>query len=100
MLVANYEDLVVTLSAVHSNERKRHRAIVVAGHLIVYILKEKCDKLSKEEIQGLLKQSSDRLWDTYKNNRKDTNLSSKEAALQAINSEIEILTTRFNLEAQ
>jgi RNase adaptor protein for sRNA GlmZ degradation len=64
----------------------------------VYLLKEKCNKLSETEIQVLLKASIDRLWDTYKNKRQDIKLSSKEASLQAINAEIEFLTTKFNLK--
>ncbi len=96
--MASYDELVVLLSAVHINERKRHRANVVAGHLIVYLLQEKCDKLSETELQELLKSSTDRLWDAYQTKRKDKSLASKEAALQAINAEIEFLTTKFNLK--
>lgn len=96
--MANYSDLVVTLSAVHINDRKRLRVSEVAGHLIVYLLKEKCDKLSKANLQELLKASTDRLWDAYQNKRKDKSLTSKEAALQAINTEIEFLTKEFNVK--
>jgi hypothetical protein len=96
--LTRYDELVVLLSAVHINERKKHRANVVAGHLMVYLLKEKCDKMSEAELQELLKVSTDRIWDAYKNKRQDKTLSSKEAALQAINAEIEILTKQFKLK--
>jgi hypothetical protein len=96
--LASYGDLVVTLSAVHINERKRHRANIVAGHLIVYLLKDRYDQLSNLEIQELLKASTDRLWDNYKHKRQDSSLSSREASLQAINAEIEFLTQEFDLK--
>jgi RNase adaptor protein for sRNA GlmZ degradation len=96
--VPSYEDLVVALSAVHIHDRKRHRVSEVAGHLIVYLLKEKCDKLSKTQLQELLKASTDRLWDKYQNKRKDKSLLAQDAALQAINAEIEFLTKEFNLK--
>jgi len=95
--VANYADLVATLSAIHINDRKRHRVNEVAGYLIVYLLKEKCDKFSKTELQELLKASADRLWETYQIKRKDQSLLAKDVALQAINAEIEFLTKEFNL---
>lgn len=96
--MASYEDLIDLLSAVHIYERKKHRATVVAGHLIVYILKEKCDKLPQPEIQELLKASTDRLWENYKQKRTQEKLPSRSAALRAINDEIEFLKTNFNLK--
>ena len=95
--MANYADLVATLSAIHINDRKRHRVNEVAGYLIVYLLKEKCDRLSKNELQELLKASANRIWDTYQIKRKDKSLLAKDVALQAINTEIEFLTKEFNL---
>ena len=94
----DYAELVVALSAVHTYDRKKHRATEVAGHLIVYQLKEKLDQLSQEELQEILQNSTDRLWDAYQNKRKDKSLSSKEAALQAIQAEIKFLNQEFNLK--
>ncbi len=96
--MASYEDLVVALSAVHTNDRKRHRVNEVAGYLIVYLLKEKCDKLSKTKLQELLKASADRLWDGYQDKRKDHNLLAKDAASQSLNAEIAFLTQEYKLK--
>jgi chromatin remodeling complex protein RSC6 len=86
--VASFEYLVHTLAGVRANGRNRRDAKVVASHLIDGVLKDQWNKLSDDQTDSLISESTDRLWEKYMSKRNDLKQSPKEAAEKAINEEL------------
>lgn len=90
------EDLVSLLAGIHVTDRNRRRAYAVAGHLVASALKERYRGLPKHQLQILIRDSGNRLWDGYMKKRGNEAMKPKEAARDAILDEITVLEQSLN----
>jgi hypothetical protein len=92
----NLEDLVTLLADIHITDRDRRRAYTVAGHLVASALKERWHGTSDHQRQIYIRDSGDRLWNSYGEKRRNENIKPKEAARDAIYDEMTVLDRLFN----
>lgn len=92
----SFDDLVFLLAGIHVTDRKRDRAVAVAGHLVASTLEEHWHKLPKRQRDILIRASANRLWDDYMAKRKLEELKPEEAAQDAILDEQTILQQLLN----
>ena len=78
------EDLITHLAGIHKTDRVRGRAYNVAGHLVASTLKERWHGLPEHQRQMLIRDSGNRLWDGYMQQRRNEYTKPKEAARDAI----------------
>ena len=89
--MANFDKLVKDLANIRVTDNNRNLAETVANSLIKAAFKEEVHSLSERERDTITRNSRDRLWNSYMNNRKNKEMESKEAAEVAIANEIEFL---------
>jgi hypothetical protein len=93
-MMPDIKDLIVHLAGIHITDRSRRRAYDVAGHLVA--LKERWHKTPDRQRQTLIRASGNRLWGGYMKKRRDTEITPKEAAREAIFDEQSILEELLN----
>lgn len=88
--------IITQLSCVGVNDSDHSRAGIVSGHLVKFVLQDQWNRLTERQRQSLIQPSTNRLWNSYMQIRKNTKKSTDDAAEIAISEELaylkEILT--------
>jgi hypothetical protein len=90
-MVPGIENLIAHLSCIQVNDNDRSRAATVSGHLVEFVLKARWHQLSDYQRQLLVQSSTNRLWNSYMDIRRNSAMSTKGAAEKAIEVELAYL---------
>jgi ABC-type transporter MlaC component len=96
--MADFENNVVHLATVRTNERNLHIVFEVATDLVISVLGRSWDNLSERQQQLLVRPYANHLFNNYRR-KLSTGYSHKEAARQAMKEELSLIEEQLTFEA-